>query len=125
MTTIADGMIRNFYYGIYGAGSVVARHNLGDGDLRYGTVNMLITYLAFPAKLMTQISEVFLAINRLLVIKRVAVDGNFVPGVVDRVFSRVNCLAYAAIIFPFCVANGYGYWVDKLFGAKLPCCGCG
>jgi hypothetical protein len=44
-------------------------------------------------------------------------------GVVDRVFSRRNCLVYSALVYPFMWAWGYGFFADKVFGYELPCCG--
>lgn len=122
LCSVMDGIIRNAFYGFYASACVLTQRNLGDGQNSHGPVNELLVYLACGTMNMSQWSELIIAINRLLVIKRVVVDGEIGKGTAEFVFCRTNCLIWALTIFPYEWALGYGFWADVLFGVELPCC---
>jgi hypothetical protein len=123
MCCIADGAIRSAALGLYCGGSVLAGHNLGDGDNPYGTANYLTMYLiVFPSQGMATVTEVAIAINRLVVIARMMFDGAFLDiGTRERVFSRRNCLFYAVLIYPLQLARVNSHSIYPLFGVLSPC----
>jgi hypothetical protein len=122
MCSIVDGVILSAALGLYCGGSVLAGHNLGDGDNPYGTVNYLIIYLiVFPSYGMAVVTEMGIAINRLAVIKRMMANEE-VPSIdtADRAFSRRNCLIYASVIYPLHLAQANSHLIYQLFGAPQP-----
>lgn len=98
---LIDGIFRCATYSLYLGPSVIAGTNLGDGPERHGFWSHLMAQLACATFNMATRAEVLIAVNRLLVVKRVVVDGCFAPGLVDRLFSRRNCLVYAAVTLPW------------------------
>jgi len=124
MCCIADGVFRSTALGLYGGGSVLAGHNLGDGENPYGAVNYLTMYLiVFPSHYMAMVTEVGIAINRLDVIKRMMQDDEFlsISNTENKVFSRRNFLIYAAVIYPLVLAQANSHYIYQLFGVPQPC----
>lgn len=119
MCSVVDGIVRGAFFGFYASPCVLAGRSLGDGGERHGFVNDLLVYLLCGSMNMARWSEFLIAINRLLVVKRIVVD---MDDRLDAIFTRPVCIAWTLVIFPFEYALGYTMWVDKLFGAEIPCC---
>jgi len=121
---IVDGCIRLAGYALYLAPSIIAQQNLGDPPNElHGLVSHHVVQLLCAGFVMGEVSEVLIAINRLLVIKRMVLDGDFDAGFVDKLFSHRNCLIYAVCIYPIALAWQYGLLWLILWGYR-PCCAC-
>jgi len=118
---LIDGTVRGVIYTFYLAPSIIVGSNLGDGTERFGYWSHTVAQFACSFFNMAKKTEVLIAINRLLVIKRI-VSGNFAAGFAERLFSRRNCLIYAALIQPWEFAFQNNFFLDTLAGLPQPCC---
>lgn len=96
---ITDGCIRLAGYAFYLAPSVSIQRNLDDPpNERHGFYSHNVVQLLCAGFVMGEVSEVLIAINRLMVIKRVVIDGEVAGGLVDKLYSHLSCFVYTIAI---------------------------